>query len=126
MAWNEEAQLDPDNLYLEGKAADDVGKLFGTLKTELDTLRQGLDTYQPDLGMKGCEEGATWNAKAKEAAQKIYDKIGTFMVSADTFAARAKATQTAYEDTEARNGKHIADQYPKVDTSTAWPPPHDK
>lgn len=55
MTWDEQAGLDPDNLYLEDKAADDVGNLFGKLKTDLEALRRDLSEAQPDLGMNGCK-----------------------------------------------------------------------
>lgn len=122
MTWNNDAGLDPDNLFLRDGAADKVGNDFTQLATKLETLRKNFGRYHADMGMSGCDEGDSWNAKVDEAAGHVYDAIGTFIRRANEYSQRAHATQKACQNTDESN----AHSFEPVDRSAAHPPvaPH--
>ncbi|QQG96337.1 hypothetical protein [Mycobacteroides chelonae] len=122
MTWNNDAGLDPDNLFLRDGAADKVGNDFTQLATKLETLQSKFANYHANMGMPGCKEGDSWNEVVNEAAGHVFDAIGTFIDRANQYAQRAHATQKACQNTD-ENNAHL---FEPVDRTAAHPPvaPH--
>ena len=122
MTWNSDAGLDPDNLFLRDGAAESVGNDFTQLATKLKALQNNFANFRGDMGMPGCDEGDSWNAKVEEAAGHVYDAIGTFIDRANEYAQRAHATQKACQNTD-ENNAHL---FEEVNRGAAHPPvvPH--
>ncbi len=99
----------PESLHRDPFAGDDAARLLDGAADELATLAGQL--HQDDCGngwLGDCREGRDWHRLLSAQTTSLRSLLAHHAENLSTFAARLRAADAAYRDTE----RDAADRYP--------------